>query len=109
LPSDLTASYSKGNSELEIALMDYAQATSMFMAHTSLWQTGISIDTNEEKASTVDVNGLKGWQVFSKTDKKATLILAVHDRYIVSIAVTNTTLDTAKSMANKMKLSSLPE
>lgn len=107
--SSVTASYSNGNSELEIALMDYVQATSMFMAQTSVWQTGISIDTNEEKASTIELNGLKGWQVFSKADKEASLILAVHDRYIVSIAVTNSSLSEAKSIAKQMRLSSLPK
>lgn len=107
--STVAQEYKKGNLELNLTLIDYSEAEQLYQATTMPWSMGMSIDTNDEKANGVDINGFKGWEVYQKKDKEASIILGVHNHYIFSAQCTDCTTEVLRSIVKSLNLSTLPK
>jgi len=107
--STVSQSYEKDDLEINLVLIDYAQAEGIYEGMTMPWSMGMSIDTNEEKANGINVNGFPGWEVYDKKENNASIILGVHDRYIFSAECNDCDTEFLKDIAQSLNLKSLPQ
>jgi hypothetical protein len=106
--SSAEADYKKGEDNLSIVLVDYHAAASVYQSLTMAWSMNISIDNDQEKASTTTVKGIKGYQRIDKQDNSSELILGVNERFLLTIKATNQkNVDLVRSVAESMDLSEL--
>jgi hypothetical protein len=105
--------FSKDNTNwVKITIMDYNKAYGIYNSVTAMWGSGMSIDSEQEKANGVKIsNSVAGWQDYKKTTKDATVSLGVGCRFWISVEASNQpdadmVLSVAKSM-DLNKLSSL--
>lgn len=107
--SSASRSYSMGGSYLEITIMDYTNAAAMYQTSTMAWAGNMSYEDDEQKASSITVDGVPGWYTYNKVGKEAQLLLGYKDRYLISITHSETDdEDTVKEIAKKLNLTSLP-
>ncbi len=107
--SNASRSYKKGDVELNISIVDYKQAAMMYMSATAVWNNSMSVENDEEKAGTTELDGMKGWEVYHKKDNRAELMLGIHDRYFATFELSEGNIDQLKSIAKSLNLTSLPK
>ncbi len=100
--------YGKGDSEMDITIIDYHGALTMYSAASMAWSTGMSFEDADQKAEGTEIDGFKGWQVYDKKDKTTQLMIGVKDRYLVTIE-TQGDPQFARSVFSKLSLGKLPE
>lgn len=103
-----SASYEKGDSELNISIMDYQGAKTLYMSASMAWSAGMKYEDDEQEAHGVDYENAKGWLVNGKVDNTSELVLGYKERYIITISITETSNNTAESIYKSLNLKSLP-
>ncbi|ELR72975.1 hypothetical protein C900_00477 [Fulvivirga imtechensis AK7] len=107
--SSAVREYAKGDSYLTVAIIDYIGASNMYQASTMAWAGNMSYEDDEQKASSITVDGMPGWFSYNKIDKEAQLILGYKDRYLITVSLTDTDdEDIVKTIVQKLGLSKLP-
>ncbi|MFN6943771.1 MAG: hypothetical protein ACK4ND_02415 [Cytophagaceae bacterium] len=108
--SSVEHNYKKGDSYLNISLVDYNSAHDLYSGLTAMWATGMSIEDNNQIANGTSLkNGtLKGWEVYHKEEKRAELMLGVVGRFFLSISLDQQdNTDLIKEIAESLDLSEL--
>lgn len=107
--SNVKADYKKGEDELEINLVDYNSAFSMLQLVTAAWGMGLSVNNDNEKAGGVKISGdIKGWETFRKKEKSAEVVLAISDRFLLTVKARNqSNTEFVKSVAKSMDINKL--
>ncbi len=100
--------YGKGDSEMDITIIDYHGALTMYSAASMAWGAGMSFEDADQKAEGTEIDGHKGWQVYDKKDQTTQLMLGVKDRYLVTIEADGDP-QFARLVFSKLDLSRLPE
>ena len=97
------------NERIKIQLVDYNAAYSMYSTLTAMWAMGMSIDTPDEKANGVKLEGdIGGWEVYKKKSKDVNLTLGIGYRFWLNIEADNQdNTDFVKSIAKSMDLDKL--
>jgi hypothetical protein len=102
--------FSKDNINwFKITIIDYNKAYGLYNSVTAMWGSGMSIDSEQEKANGIKVsNSVAGWQVYKKTSKDATVSLGVGCRFWISVEASNQSdAEMALSVAKSMDLNKL--
>ena len=109
--SNAEIKYKKGEDWIKITIADYNQAAGLYTVATSMWALGISVDTPEEKAGGIKMDGdIGGWEVYKKKSKDASVVLGVGYRFWVSVEASNQDgTDKVKEIAKSLDLKKLSE
>lgn len=102
--------YKKGEESIKVSITDYNAAYSAFMGVTALMNAGFSVENDNEISHGVDLgmDGIKGFETIKKKDKSGNLIVAVADRFFISIDGNNIeNPDVLKDIAKEISLNSL--
>lgn len=107
--SSANVRFTKGNDDINVTLLDYNAAMSMYSMATAMWASGFKIDNSEETAQSVSIaDNINGWETLQKKSKDASLILGVNDRFLVTIEGNNQkNTDLFKEIAKSMDLKKL--
>ncbi len=83
--------FSKGDSKLNVSLMDYNAAFGVLSMATTMLSSGYSVDNDTEHIGSVkfDQEGMKGWEDFKKKEKRGTLTAVINDRFLINIEASN--------------------
>jgi hypothetical protein len=101
--------YEKGDSYLNIMIMDYQGAAAMYSAAAMTWSSGMSFEDDDQKANSVSIDGYSGWLVYEKQDHVSELLVGVKDRYLIQVEVSEVNDGIlAQDIIKKLKLSDLP-
>ena len=109
--SSANVRFTKGNDDINVTLLDYNAAMSMYSMATVMWASGFKIDNSEETAQSVSfADNINGWETLQKKSKDASLIVGVNDRFLLTIEGNNQkNLDFFKEIAKAMDLKKLTE
>jgi hypothetical protein len=107
--STASVEFKKGNDEIEITILDYNAALSLYSMATAMWASGFKIDSSEEMAQSVSISeSIHGWESIQKKSKEASLVLGVNDRFLITIEAENQEdLSFLKDIAKTMDLKEL--
>lgn len=107
--SSAAREYTKGDSYLTVTIVDYVGASNMYQASTMAWAGNMSYEDDEQKASSITVDGMPGWFSYNKIDKEAQLVLGYKDRYLITVVLSDAEdEELVKTIAEKLSLSNLP-
>ncbi len=71
---------------INITLLDYNAAYSMYSMATAMWASGFKIDTSEELGQSINLGeNINGWESFRKKQKNASVVLGIGDRFLLTI------------------------
>ncbi|MDT8412742.1 MAG: hypothetical protein RQ875_09790 [Vicingaceae bacterium] len=106
--ADITFKNEAGE-RIKVSLLDYNAALSMYSMATAMWTSGLKIDTKDELAQSYTVNDeISGWETFKKKTGKASVILGINNRFMLTIeADKQENCDNVKSIAKNMDLDKL--
>ncbi|WP_310394979.1 hypothetical protein [Hymenobacter sp.] len=102
--------YKKGDQSLEVTLVDYNGAGALFMGATAMMSSGMEIEDDNQLMRGIKTKqaGVKGMETFDKKDHKATVMLAVGDRFLLTVEATGQNdTELVKSVATGMNLEAL--
>jgi hypothetical protein len=102
--------YKKGESNIKVSVTDYNAAYNMFVGVTAMMNAGFSVENDQEIARGVDlgVAGAKGFETIKKKEKNASLLVAVSDRFFISLEGQNMdNTDALKEIAKNMDLKAM--
>lgn len=75
---------------INITLLDYNAAYSMYSMATAMWASGFKIDTSEELGQSINLGeNINGWESFRKKQKDASIVLGIGDRFLLTIEGNN--------------------
>lgn len=96
---------------IDISLLDYYSAYSMYTMATAMWGSGLKINTSDEMAQSVSLgDDIKGWETFKKKSNHAALVLGIGDRFILTIEGDNQKdTEKLKSIAKSININALAE
>ena len=85
--SSASQQYLLGDKTLKVALVDYNAAAPLFMASTAMMNSGLSMEDDSQLLRGVDLGlpNTKGIETLDKKDHKATVVLGVADRFLVTV------------------------
>jgi hypothetical protein len=85
--STTNQNYKNGTESIKVSVTDYNSAYSIFTGVTAMMGAGFSIDNDDETARGVSMgmDNVKGYETIRKKSKNATLVLAIAERFLVSI------------------------
>ena len=94
---------------IDIALLDYNAAYSMYSMATAMWASGFKVDTSEEFAQSISFgDNINGWESYKKKSNHASVALGIGDRFLLTIEGNNQKdTDQLKDIAKSMDLESL--
>lgn len=109
--SSANVEFKKGVNEIEVTILDYNAALSMYSMATAMWASGFKIDTSEEMAQSITIDdNIHGWESIKKKSKDASLLLGVNDRFLITIEADNQEdLSFLKEIAKSMNLKDLAD
>jgi hypothetical protein len=83
--------FSKGDSKINISLMDYNAAFGVLSMATTMLSSGYSVDNDTEHIGSVkfEQEGMKGWEDFKKKEKRGTVTVVINDRFLINIEASN--------------------
>ena len=99
----------ENDDRIDITLLDYNAAYNMYSMATAMWSSGIKIDTSEEFGQSISLgDNVNGWESLKKKSNRATIILGLGDRFLLTIEGDNQE-DTAllKNIAKNMNIDAL--
>ncbi len=98
-----------GGDKINISLLDYNAAYSMYSMATAMWASGFKIDTSEEYAQSINLgDNINGWESYKKKRNRASLILGLGDRFLLTIEGNNQeNCDFFKEIAKSMDIDEL--
>ena len=71
---------------INITLLDYNAAYSMYSMATAMWASGFKIDTSEELGQSINLGeNINGWESLRKKQKDASVVLGLGDRFFLTI------------------------
>ena len=71
---------------INIALIDYNAAYSMYSMATVMWSAGFKIDTSEEFGQSINFGkNINGWESYKKKKNDANIVLGIGDRFLLTI------------------------
>lgn len=107
--SSANVRFKKGNDDIDVTILDYNAAMSMYTMATAMWATGFKVDTSDELAQSVSINdNIHGWETYKKKSKDASLVLGVNDRFLITIEGDNQEdMGLLKDIAKSMDLKNL--
>jgi hypothetical protein len=99
----------ENGNRIDIVLIDYNAAYSMYSMATAMWSSGFKIDTSEEIAQSLNFeDNINGWESFKKKSKHASIILGLGDRFLLTIEGDNQKdTEALKNIAKSMKIKEL--
>lgn len=99
----------KEGNRIDIALLDYNAAYSMYSMATAMWASGFKVDTSEEFAQSISFgDNINGWESYKKKSNRASVALGIGDRFLLTIEGNNQNgTDKLKGVAKSMDLESL--
>lgn len=104
--SSFIQNYSKGENNISITIIDYNTAVEMFSSAAGWKNFKMQTDNEESFSSVQEYSGAKDTWIFEeylKNEKDANVVLAVNDRYFISINANNqTSTEYAKGIAGKL-------
>lgn len=97
------------HNHININILDYNAALSMYSMATAMWASGLKIDTSEEFAQSININeNITGWESFKKKSNKASVVLGVNNRFLITLEGDNQEgTDYLKEIAEGMELTKL--
>jgi hypothetical protein len=110
--SNTKQKYTKGDQEITVSITDYNSAYSIFTGVTAMMNAGFSVDNDDETAKGVDlgINGIKGFETIKKKRKRATLVVAISERFFVQLEGENLeNTDALKDIVKGMDLAKLAD
>jgi len=102
--------FKKDNGDyVHVALLDYNAAYGLFTMATSMWNLGMNLETDEEKAGTLKLdNGITGWESIKKKEHNASVVLGIGYRFLLTVDASNQDdTELVKSVAKEIKLDDL--
>lgn len=100
--------YRKGNIQLRLTVADYNGAYGMYAGATSVFS---EMDNEEERTKVISLKDgkVKGWESFRKQSHESSLMLAVSNRYLITLEADHQQ-DTSflLSLVDKINLEKLP-
>jgi len=95
--------------DIKIGLIDYSAAYSLYSMAAAMWGLGMTIDTPEEKAKSINMSDkVRGWESFQKKDKSASVFLGVGSRFMLNVeADKQEDTEFVKALAGKVDLKAL--
>lgn len=99
----------KDGNRIDIALLDYNAAYSMYSMATAMWASGFKVDTSEEFAQSISFgDNINGWESYKKKSNRTSIALGIGDRFLLTIEGNNQNgTDQLKDVAKSMDLESL--
>lgn len=106
--ADITFKNEAGE-RIKVSLLDYNAALSMYIMATAMWTSGLKIDTKDELAQSYNISDdISGWETFKKKSGKASIVIGISNRFMLSIDADNQkNCDNVKSIAKSMDLDKL--
>jgi hypothetical protein len=97
------------DNEINITLLDYNAALSMYSMTTAMWASGLKIDTKDEFAQSIKFDdNINGWETYQKKTGTASLILGIGNRFLLTIeGDKQKNCDNLKEIAKSMDLKEL--
>ena len=94
---------------IDIVLLDYNAAYSMYTMATAMWASGFKIDTSEEFAQSISFgDNINGWESYKKKSNQASIALGIGDRFLLTIEGNNQEgTDALKEVAKSMNIDAL--
>ena len=85
--SQATRAYHAGNQQLTVTLVDYNGAATLFTAASGLMALGMEMEDDNQRMNSADLGqpGLKALETYGKQDRKASIVVAVNDRFIATV------------------------
>lgn len=82
--------FSNDESEINVEIIDYFAAATMFKMASLVWKMGIEVDSDEEIAKSYVYEGdYTGWLNYDKMSHKAEAVCGINNRIIVTVGATN--------------------
>ncbi|MFC0184220.1 hypothetical protein SAMN04515674_102250 [Pseudarcicella hirudinis] len=108
--STASQKFKKGDDDLKVTIVDYNAAYALFGMATAMMQTGFSVDNADEKLGGVELKAGKGWEDFKKKEKRASVVVTINERFLVTVEASNqTSTDLVKDVANSLDLKKLAD
>ena len=94
---------------INIALLDYNAAYSMYSMATAMWASGFKIDTSDEFGQSINFGkNINGWESYKKKQNDASVVLGIGDRFLLTIEGNNQeNCDFLKDIAKSIELDEL--
>ena len=104
--SSVSQNYSDGEKTILLVISDYNGAYGLYAGATAIFNSGISIQTEDELSKPFMSNGkVSGWESFDKETGAASLMLGKHDRFLITIqSVGQENMSTLYEFANLINL-----
>lgn len=83
--SSASRNYKVGPSTIQVLIADYSEAMGIYQAATSLWQSGMEYENEEQTARSIQLMGAPGWETYTKEDGKAEVIIGMNDHLLMTI------------------------
>ena len=107
--SSVSQNYSNGNFNLTVKISDYNGAYGLYAGATALFNSTTGTGSEEGISRPFREGKIKGWETYTKENKEASLMLARHDRFIISLeADGQEDLEFVKNFAKEIDLSLIP-
>lgn len=106
--SNAELNYSNGAKHLRIKLTDYNAPNTQHAESIAMWRSGLRIENRKQSAGSFKIDEMVGWEIYSKRERRAEIMLAISDRILLNIlADDQPDTEYIKYVAKKMNLKSL--
>lgn len=99
--------YRKGDSTVNVHIMDYSESAPMLQAMTAMWV--FSSETTEGYQKSVTIDGAKGMEQYENAEKKGSVFLLVAGRYILQVETQGLPAAELQAWVKKIDLKKLAE
>lgn len=102
--------YSNGDNYIKVNIMDYNGAYGMYAGAVAIYGAGFSMEDDEQKMQGIDLGmeDVKGWEVLMKKENRASLVVGIGERFLVSIEANNQKdTEKVKSVVKSLQLDKL--
>jgi len=90
--SQASRAYHQGDKQdLTVTIVDYNGAGALFSAASGIMALGMEMEDDNQRMNSADMGqkGLKALETYGKKDRKATVVVAVNDRFIATVEATD--------------------
>lgn len=108
--STASQKYKKGDQTLNVSLIDYNSAAPLFAGATAMMNTGMEMEDDNQlmRGIKLDKAGVKGMETLEKKNHKASVTLAIGDRFLATVEASGQdNTDLVKSVAEGLSLDEL--
>lgn len=109
--SQASRAYHQGDKQdLTVTIVDYNGAGALFSAASGLMALGMEMEDDDQRMNSADLGqkGLKALETYGKKDRKATIVVAVNDRFIATVEATDQPdTEAVKAVAKSMNYDEL--